>query len=64
MLDNFTLEKMHEAVKVNNNRVKLEVSGDVNLDNIRIIAETGIDYISVGALTKNVKAINMSMRLV
>jgi len=64
MLDNFDMEKMREAVEINNGRVKLEVSGDINLDNIRFIAETGVDYISVGALTKNVRAINVSMRLV
>jgi nicotinate-nucleotide pyrophosphorylase (carboxylating) len=63
MLDNFALEQMHEAVKMNNKRVKLEVSGNVNLDNIRAIAETGVDYISVGALTKNIKAIDLSMRV-
>jgi nicotinate-nucleotide pyrophosphorylase (carboxylating) len=63
MLDNFALEQMDEAVKNNNNRVKLEVSGNVNLDNIRAIAETGVDYISVGALTKNIKAIDLSMRV-
>ena len=63
MLDNFTLEQMCQAVKINNNRVKLEVSGNVNLDNIRTIAETGVDYISVGALTKNIKAVDLSMKL-
>ena len=63
MLDNFALEQMHEAVKMNNKRVKLEVSGNVNLDNIHAIAETGVDYISVGALTKNIKAIDLSMRV-
>jgi nicotinate-nucleotide pyrophosphorylase (carboxylating) len=63
MLDNFSLEQMHQAVKINTNKVKLEVSGNVSLDNIRAIAETGVDYISVGALTKNIKAIDLSMRL-
>lgn len=63
MLDNFAVEQMHEAVKMNNKRVKLEVSGNVNLDNIHAIAETGVDYISVGALTKNIKAIDLSMRV-
>jgi nicotinate-nucleotide pyrophosphorylase (carboxylating) len=64
MLDNFTLEQINQAVKINNHRVKLEVSGNVNLDSIRAIAETGVDYISVGALTKNIKAIDLSMRLI
>jgi nicotinate-nucleotide pyrophosphorylase (carboxylating) len=63
MLDNFTLEQMHQAVKINNHSLKLEVSGDVNLDTINAIAQTGVDYISVGALTKNIKAINLSMRI-
>jgi nicotinate-nucleotide pyrophosphorylase (carboxylating) len=63
MLDNFNLEQMRQAVEVNNGRVKLEVSGNVSLNNIRDIAETGVDYISVGALTKNIKAIDLSMRL-
>jgi len=58
------LEQINQAVKINNHRVKLEVSGNVNLDSIRAIAETGVDYISVGALTKNIKAIDLSMRLI
>lgn len=62
MLDNFSLERIKEAVKVNAGRAKLEVSGDVNLDNIAAIGETGADYVSVGSLTKHVYAINLSMR--
>ena len=61
MLDNFNLAGIKKAVKINNKQVKLEVSGDVNLKNIRSIAETGVDYISVGSLTKHVVAINLSM---
>lgn len=64
MLDNFDLPSMHEAVQLNGGRAKLEVSGGVNLDTLRQIAETGVDYISVGALTKNVQAIDLSMRLI
>lgn len=63
MLDNFSLPEIREAVKINNKRAKLEVSGGVTLENIITIAETGIDYISVGALTKHVKAIDLSMRV-
>ncbi|PSV57677.1 carboxylating nicotinate-nucleotide diphosphorylase [Photobacterium sp. GB-3] len=62
MLDNFTLEMMREAVAFNAGRVALENSGDITLSNIRECAETGVDYISVGALTKHVKAMDLSMR--
>ncbi|MGX2042018.1 carboxylating nicotinate-nucleotide diphosphorylase [Methylocaldum sp. MU1018] len=63
LLDNFALEAMREAVTLTAGRAKLEVSGNVTLDTIRQIAETGVDYISVGALTKNVRAIDLSMRI-
>ncbi len=63
MLDNFTLAMMREAVTFNKGRVALENSGDITLSNIRECAETGVDYISVGALTKHVKAMDLSMRL-
>ena len=63
MLDNFTLEHIVEAVKITKQRVPLEVSGNVNLDTIGVIAETGVDFISVGAITKNLKAIDLSMRV-
>ncbi|WP_413111094.1 carboxylating nicotinate-nucleotide diphosphorylase [Thaumasiovibrio sp. DFM-14] len=62
MLDNFTTEMMREAVALNQGRVELEVSGNVTLDTIRGYAQTGIDYISVGALTKHIKAMDLSMR--
>ncbi len=62
MLDNFNLEMMREAVTFNAGRVALENSGDITLSNIRECAETGVDYISVGALTKHVKAMDLSMR--
>lgn len=62
MLDNFPLSRIEEAVLINASRVKLEVSGDVNLDNIASIGATGVDYVSVGSLTKHIKAINLSMR--
>lgn len=62
MLDNFDLPTISEAVSLNQKRTKLEASGGITLKNIRQIAETGVDYISVGALTKDIQAIDMSMR--
>ncbi len=62
MLDNFSLEMMREAVKINAGRAALENSGDITLSNIRECALTGVDYISVGALTKHVRAMDLSMR--
>ena len=64
LLDNFDLERMREAVKLNSGRAKLEGSGGVNLDTVRAIAETGVDRISIGALTKDIKAIDLSMRFI
>jgi nicotinate-nucleotide pyrophosphorylase (carboxylating) len=64
LLDNFTPDKMREAVGLNAGRAKLEVSGNVSLENIPAIAATGVDYASVGALTKNVRAVDLSMRIV
>lgn len=62
MLDNFDLKAMSEAVKITDGRVKLEASGNVNFDTVRPIAETGVNYISIGGLTKDVRAIDLSMR--
>lgn len=62
LLDNFDLDLLKQAVTLNNKRVQLEASGGVTLDTIRSIAETGVDYISTGALTKDIKAIDLSMR--
>ncbi|WP_028111531.1 carboxylating nicotinate-nucleotide diphosphorylase [Ferrimonas kyonanensis] len=62
MLDNFDLTMQMQAVKLNGGRAKLEVSGNVTLDTIASFAHTGIDYISVGALTKHVRAVDLSMR--
>ncbi len=61
MLDNFRKEALREAVAVTDGRAKLEISGNVSPEQIRALAETGIDYISIGALTKNVRAIDFSM---
>ncbi|HDY7773665.1 carboxylating nicotinate-nucleotide diphosphorylase [Vibrio vulnificus] len=62
MLDNFTTEMMRQAVEINAGRAALENSGNVTLETIAEYAETGVDYISVGALTKHVKAMDLSMR--
>ncbi len=62
MLDNYTLEMMTEAVAINQDQAKLEVSGNVTLESIQSIAATGVDYISSGDLTKNLKSIDFSMR--
>ncbi len=63
MLDNFDLDSMVAAVKMTNGRAKLEVSGNVDQHTLLQIAATGVDYVSVGALTKHVRAIDLSMRL-
>ncbi len=62
MLDDFDLETMRQAVALNQGRAKLEVSGSVSLERILAIAETGTDYISIGGLTKNIQAVDLSMR--
>ncbi len=63
MLDELSLDDMRTAVKINAGQAKLEASGGVNEQTIRGIAETGVDYISLGTLTKDVKAVDLSMRL-
>jgi len=63
MLDNFSFEDMVAAVKLNAGAIELEASGNIDLDNIRVVAETGVDYISIGALTKHVRAVDLSMRI-
>lgn len=62
MLDNFSLDSMIAAVKLSSGQTPLEASGGVNLDTIKGIAETGVDFVSVGDVTKNVRAIDLSMR--
>lgn len=64
MLDNFTLSQVRAAVIQTGGRVKLEVSGNITLETIREIAKTGVDYISCGSITKHVKALDLSMRIV
>ena len=63
MLDNYSLEDIYKAVEITGGRAKLEVSGNVTLATLRELAETGVDYISIGALTKHVQAIDLSMRI-
>ena len=62
LLDNFDLEGMRRAVAITAGRAKLEASGGVSESTLRAIAETGVDYISMGTLTKDCKAIDLSMR--
>ncbi|WBY03370.1 carboxylating nicotinate-nucleotide diphosphorylase [Ramlibacter tataouinensis] len=63
LLDNMDLPTLHQAVRLNAGRAVLEISGGVTLDRVRELAETGVDRISIGALTKDVKATDYSMRL-
>ena len=61
LLDNFDSETMRQAVKINNGKATLEASGGINIGKIKGIAETGVDYISVGSLTKDIRAIDFSL---
>ncbi|WP_457792494.1 carboxylating nicotinate-nucleotide diphosphorylase [Pseudomonas syringae] len=63
MLDELSLDDMREAVRLTAGRALLEASGGINDDTLRVIADTGVDYISIGAMTKDVKAVDLSMRL-
>lgn len=62
LLDNMSIAMLREAVQINKGKVELEASGNVDLDSVRSIAETGVNYISIGAITKHIKAIDFSMR--
>jgi nicotinate-nucleotide pyrophosphorylase (carboxylating) len=62
LVDNFSLQSLKAAVAQTRGRATIEASGGITLENVRTIAETGVDYISVGALTKDVKAIDLSMQ--
>ena len=64
MLDNFEVPMMEQAVAITAGRAKLEISGNVTLQTIRRFAQTGVDFISVGALTKHVHALDLSMRFI
>ena len=63
LLDNFSLADMREAVRIANGRAVLEASGNVDLQTVRAIAETGVDRVSIGGLTKHIKSIDLSMRI-
>ena len=63
LLDDFSFDDMERACAINAGRAELEVSGGVSLDTIRQIAATGVDRISVGKLTKDIRAIDFSMRI-
>jgi nicotinate-nucleotide pyrophosphorylase (carboxylating) len=62
LLDNFDIPSLKKAVEINQKRAVLEASGGIDLNNVREIALTGIDRISIGSLTKNIEAIDLSMR--
>ena len=62
MLDNFSIAELREAVRVNGGRARLEASGNVTAQTIREIALTGVDFISCGDITKNVRAIDLSLQ--
>jgi nicotinate-nucleotide pyrophosphorylase (carboxylating) len=63
LLDNFSLEKMREAVALTAGRAALEASGNISLETVRAVAETGVDRISIGSLTKHIRAVDLSMRI-
>lgn len=63
MLDNFSMDLIKEAVKIAEGKVPLEVSGNVDLEKIKELAKTGVDYVSIGGLTKHIRAIDFSLRL-
>jgi len=64
LLDNFDIPGLIKAVELNQGRSKLEASGGITLENVRAIAETGVDRISIGAITKDIRAIDLSMRFI
>ena len=64
LLDNFDTSALENAVAINHDRARLEASGNITLNNVRAIAETGVHRISIGALTKNILAIDLSMRFI
>jgi len=63
LLDNFSLADMRRAVQVTHGRALLEASGNITLDTVRAVAETGVDRISIGSLTKHIRAVDLSMRI-
>ena len=63
LIDNFSEEEMRQAVAINAGRALIEASGGITLDSVRRVAETGVDRISIGALTKDIKAVDYSLRV-
>jgi len=61
MLDNFSLPMLQEAVAINDGKAKLEASGGYDIDSVIAVAETGVDYISIGSITKHIQATDFSM---
>jgi len=64
MLDNFTEDKLIEVLKINRGKIKIEISGNVTLENIKEKIINGVDYISVGALTHSYKALDLSLNII
>ncbi len=64
MLDNFSIESIRDAVKLVNGKVEIEVSGGINLETVKEIAECGVDFISIGALTHSAKALDISLEII
>lgn len=63
LLDNFSIEQLRTACRLNRGRCRLEASGNISAENIAEVAETGVDYISIGSITKNIRAIDLSLRI-
>jgi len=64
MLDNFTPEKMQKAVAIINERMEVEASGGIKLNNVREVAATGVNFISVGALTHSAQSLDLSLKII
>ena len=62
LLDNFSIELLREAVSMNRQRIQLEASGNINAETIAAVAETGVDFVSIGSLTKHLRAVDFSLR--
>ena len=63
MLDNFDISSAKKALEISRSRVEIEVSGNLTLDNVEAFSNIGVGYLSIGGLTKNIKAIDLSMKL-
>ena len=64
LLDNFSIEETRQAVEINHGRIQLEASGNITDQSLIAIAETGVDFVSIGAITKNIRAIDFSLRYI